>query len=506
MKTINNYIIIGVLFVLSACEGFLDRSPTDQLSSNLFWQSQTDFENALTAIYGSMQVDMYTYGAPNKDVLTDNGYGQHNYYGSNAIVQGNIFPSSGGYISSIYSTAYSGIARINIFLNQLQSYEGEDISDEMKSRYEGEAKFVRGYFYFELYQAYGEVPVVTEPLDLENQSQPKVSMEQVFAQVRDDLTDAIGMLEEIPYGNSGGHAVKSSAEALLLRTLMYEAYQENGAANSAIMEEAKLLAQSLMEGDYRLVEDVESVFRTGSQEGNEEIIFSVKFLAPDNATPMDQWYGDWLVVSPLQNLVNDFEYMDGLPYGESPMTDPDDPYENRDPRLAQTIFVDYVDWGDGNEHRPSNNRPTGFGLKKFLSPDLIPYGYSTRSEQDWVLLRYADVLLMYAELENELSGPNAAVYNAINAIRERSEMPDIPSGLSQDAMRERIRHERRVELAFEGLRYYDLKRWRVAEEELNSVDDGVIPYHFEDRFYLWPLPQSEIDKSNGVLVQNPDYQ
>ncbi|MBD8489475.1 RagB/SusD family nutrient uptake outer membrane protein [Echinicola sp. CAU 1574] len=505
MKKLPIYLALVGALSLNGCDGYLDRNPTDQLSADVFWQTKSDFDNALTAAYGSLQGDLYTFGAPNWDALTDNGYGQHNYWGSNGIVQGNIFPSSGGYISSIYSTAYQGIARVNIFLDKLETYEGTDIDATTKSQYEGEAKFIRGFFYFQLYMTYGSVPVVTQPLNLEDQFQAKNTSEEVFEQMKSDLTEAISQLQGEPYYNAGGHSVKSSAQALLLRALMYNAYDNSGEAVTSVLEEAKLLAADLMDGQYRLVDDVESVFRTGSQEGNEEIIFSVKFLAPDNATAMDQWFGDWLVVSPLQNLVDDFEYEDGMAFGESPMTDLDNPYENRDPRLLQTIFVDYVDWGGGNEHRPSNNRPTGFGVKKFLTPELIPYGYSTRSEQDWVMLRYADVLLMYAELENELSGPTINVYNAINEVRERSDMPNIPAGISQEEMRESIRHERRIELAFEGLRYYDLKRWKIAEEVLNNVDDGIIPYHFEERFYQWPLPQSEIDKSNGVLEQNPDY-
>ena len=175
------------------------------------------------------------------------------------------------------------------------------------------------------------------------------------------------------------------------------------------------------------------------------------------------------------------------------------------PRLQHTIFVEDVDWGNGNIHTPSNDGPTGYGLKKFLTPGLIPYGYSTRSQQDWVLLRLADVLLLQAEIENELNGPSMVAYEAVDAVRSRVDMPALPAGLSQAEMRDRIRHERRIELAFEGSRYYDLKRWRIAEQVLNNVEDGVIPYHFEERFYHWPIPQSEIDKSDGTLTQNPDY-
>jgi hypothetical protein len=90
-------------------------------------------------------------------------------------------------------------------------------------------------------------------------------------------------------------------------------------------------------------------------------------------------------------------------------------------------------------------------------------------------------------------------------LRARVGMPPYPAGLTKDQMRERIRHERRIELAFEGLRYFDLRRWHIAGEVLNNVKDGINPYHYEDKFFHWPLPQPEIDKSGGVLVQNPDY-
>ncbi|MEX2593796.1 MAG: RagB/SusD family nutrient uptake outer membrane protein [Anditalea sp.] len=506
MKVLKKYLYILTVIVLgSGCEGFLDKNPTDQLSSGLFWKSKSDFDNALAAVYGTLQNSIYSFGVPNWDVITDNGYGQHNYEGSNGIVQGNIFPSSGGYISSVYTSSYQAIARINIFLENLEAYQGEDMDNDLKMTYEGETKFIRAFYYFQLYTAYGSVPIVTEPLNFENQHQEKRPATEVFDQVISDLDEAIELLPEEAFYNSNGHAVKASAEALKVRVLLFVAYDENGNAQADIMQSAKEHVLSVMESGYELDEEYTHVFQDATQEGNQEIIFSIKFLAPDNSTPMDQWYGDWLVVSPLQNMVDEYEYIDGLPFGESPLTDADAPFSNRDPRLGHTIFVDEVDWGGGNTHRPSNDRPTGYGLKKFLTPELTPYGYSTRSQQDWVLLRYADILLMYAEIENELEGPTASVYEAVDAVRNRSEMPGLPQGLSQEEMRQRIRHERRVELAFEGLRYYDLKRWKIAGEVLNNVDDGIIPYNFEDRFYHWPIPQSEIDKSDGILVQNPDY-
>ena len=479
-------ILIGIICIgFTGCEkDALDKNPLDKLSSGQFWQSKQDFDMALTAIYGELQNDMFSYGAPNWDVLTDNGYGQHNYWGSQAIVQGDISPSSGGYISDVYSSSYRGIARINIFLGQLNNFEGDEIDAATKSRYEGEAMFMRGFYYFQLYSSYGAVPIVTEALDLDNQIQPKSPAAEVLARSLADLDTAIANLSTELYADNGGHAVKTSAQALKLRVLMYAAYGNTGTPDTGIMTQARDLALEIMGAGYDLSPNFEDVFQDGAQEGNPEIIFSIKFLAPDDATAMDQWYGDWIVISPLQNLV--------------------DAYDPLDPRLEKTIFVDEVDF-DGNIHNPSNGMPTGLGLKKFLSPGLMPYGYSTQSQQDWVLLRYADVLLMYAEAQNELVGPDQSVYDAIDAVRGRVNMPAIATGLTKEPMREIIRHERRLELAFEGLRYYDLKRWRIAEEVLNNVSDGILIYTFEEKFYNWPLPLAEIDKSQNILEQNPDY-
>ncbi|NKI25458.1 RagB/SusD family nutrient uptake outer membrane protein [Arenibacter sp. 6A1] len=478
-------ILLGVICVgFVGCEKeALDKNPLDKLSSGEFWKSKQDFDMALTAIYGELQNAMFSVGAPNWDVLTDNGYGQHNYWGSQAIVQGNISPTSGGYISDIYNSSYKGIARVNIFLNQLNDFEGDEIDAVTKSKYKGEAMFMRGFYYFQLYSNYGSVPIVTESLNLENQIQPKASANEVFEHTLADLDTAIINLSSEVYADNGGHVVKSSAQALKLRVLLFAAYGDNGTVDSGIMAQARDLALEIMGSGYELSPNFEDVFKDGTQEGNPEIIFSIKFLAPDNSTAMDQWYGDWVVISPLQNLVDAFDPLD--------------------PRLDKTIYADEVNF-DGNIHSPSNGLPTGFGVKKFLSPGLMPYGYSTQSQQDWVLLRYADILLMYAEAQNELVGPDQSVYDAINAVRGRVEMPFL-IGLSKEMMREAIRHERRIELAFEGLRYYDLKRWRIAETVLNNVSDGILEYTFEERFYHWPLPQSEIDKSQGILEQNPDY-
>jgi hypothetical protein len=496
-------LLLSGLF-LGSCNSALDLNPLDQIASDNYFSKKSDFENALAGVYASLQSETFSYGMPFRDCLTDNGYNQFNSGSVNEIVGGNLNPTTGGYETGIYNDAYVAIGRANRLIEKLQSYAGTDINDAEKKKMEAEARFIRAFVYFQLYSIYGEVPLVLVSLNLENQRQPKESAENILKQIRADLDFGITNLESKPYFNNGGHATASSAKALKARVLSFAAYGANGNPDLAVLKEVKDLCAEVMK-EYTLSPVFENVFRDATQKNNTEIIFSVNFLAPNNTAPWDMYLGDWIAASPLQNLVDTYECKDGLPYGESPLTDRSNPFKDRDPRLSKTIFVDHPDFGGGKIHTPSNPRPTGYGVLKFLDPANLPFGFSTLSQQDAVVLRFGEVLLMYAEAQNEIAGPDQSVYDAMNTLRSRVQMPGFPAGYTKEKMRERIRHERRVELAFEGLRHYDLIRWHIAGEVLNNVKDSKVPYHFEDKFYRWPLPQTEIEKSAGVLVQNPNY-
>jgi hypothetical protein len=508
MKTHKIVIIVLSLIFLSGCTDYLDKQPLDQISSTTYWRTKKDFDMALTAIYGlnTTSGGIWAYQLPNWDNLTDNSYGQHNFFNSKNFVTGEITPTTNGYISQVYSSSYQLIARVNIFLEELNTYKGTDITAAERKILEAEVKFFRAYYYFQLYCAYGDVPLVTEPLTVENQEQPKVTSDKVYKQVITDLDIAIANLKTDPYYSNSGHAAKTTAQALKARVLIYQAYGSNGIPDTALLGQVKSLCQEIIV-QYKLSPVFEDIFQDKGQAGNKEIIFAVNYLAPNNVTAYgpDLIYGDWISVSPLQSFVDAFECSDGLAWGVSPLTDPANPFTNRDPRLNKTVFVNNPDWGGGNVHFPTNSRPTGYGLKKFLCPENTPYGYSTLSQQDAVVFRLGEILLMFAEAQNEITGPDASVYQVIKDLRARVGMPAYPAGLSKEQMRERIRHERRIELAFEGLRYFDLKRWHIAGTVLNNVMDGKLKYKWDDKFYHWPLPQQEIDKSHGTLVQNAAY-
>jgi hypothetical protein len=502
-----NRIILTILLtslILGGCKKTLELNPLDQISAENFFRNKSDFDKALAAVYAAMQPNEFSEELPIRDCLTDNGFAQFNSGSVNDVVQGNLNPTTGGYETGIYNDSYIGIGRINLFLQKLAGYQGTDMSDTDKKAYEAEVKFVRGFFYYQLYTIYGDVPLVVQPLDLSTQKQPKAAAAQILAQINSDLDYSIANLSTSPYFSNGGHATSSSAKALKARVLLFAAYGNTGTPDITILTQVRDLCKEIMPL-YTLTPAFENNFRDATQKNNTEIIFSINFLAPNNLAYWDRDYGDWCSASPLPNFVKTFECTDGLPYGTSPLTDTQNPFNNRDPRLSKTVYVDHPDFGGGKVHNPSNPRPTGYGVLKFLDPANLPFGFSTLSGQDAVMLRLGEVVLMYAEAQNEIAGPDETVYKAMKDLRARVNMPEYPANYTKDEMRQRIRHERRVELAFEGLRHYDLVRWRIAGTVLNGVKDSLVPYTFENKFYKWPLPQTEIDKSGGVLIQNPDY-
>ena len=284
---------------------------------------------------------------------------------------------------------------------------------------------------------------------------------------------------------------------------------------------------------YSLADRMRDNFLSDKQLSSPEIMFSVRYLAPNITHSMDLYYGAWTTCGVTRDLVDEFECTDGLKWGESPLTVSVDEsllntnaieeenynereklFQNRDPRLRETVthsgYATFPDEGyeENGRIKMTDQQQTGFGMMKLLQPTTVMPSYSTISDADVVILRYAEVLLMIAEAENEANGPTQKVYDAINAVRARSEMPSLPEGLSQEEMRERIRHEYRVELAFEGQRYFQLKRWKLMEKLVNGAVDPALPAYikvFKPAFYYWPIPQSEIDKAGGILEQDSNY-
>jgi starch-binding outer membrane protein, SusD/RagB family len=497
---------IALLFV--SCEGFLDKNPTTQISEPTFWKTQLDADMALSGVYARLNCNTFNFeGVYALDIMAGDANEGAQSLGSSStgtFAQGNMTSTSGGLLADVYNHCYAGIGSCNSFLLNIDKC---DIQDATKTLYKAEVYFLRAMFYFKLTECYGGVVIYTTPPTVDESKIAKSTQAEVITQILSDLELAIAGLPNTAYS---GHAVKGSALALKSRVLMYDSDNIDpdwaGAAAAA--------KQVMTDAQFSLYEPPNlwrNMFLKYGQTPNPEIMFSTKYLNPDNSSQQDiriLWHGIW---NPRQELRDAFECTDGLPITESPLYDPNNWKLNRDPRLGETMrnFTDKAVKANGDSVAFAYNGISQTGLEPAKGGDVetLPIDYSTKSEQDWILIRYAEVLLNFAEATNEVSGPTAEVYQAVNDVRARSSMPALPTGLSKDEMRDRIWNERRVEFAFEGMRYRDIKRWKLAEIYINTLVEpgsGIERVFDPAKHYLWPFPQSEIDV-NKQLVQNPGY-
>lgn len=484
------YILIALM--ISACEGdFLDKNPLDQVSSQTFWNNESEAYLGLMGVYSRLQASIYSTRRYNLDALTDNLYNMQNSDNVINISQGDLLPATGGIANSIYYDAYKGISACNIFLQNIVNVE---MNEATKSSFVGEVKFIRAWFYWNLQQFYGDVVVYEEPPTVEESRIKQSPAEQVLALVHRDLDDAIAVLPNESYT---GRIVKNSALALKAKVYLHEAKWAEAASTAQ---------QVMSSGKTTLSDDYSGLFIPIGQDTNpDEILFSSRFRKPDNT----HWYHIYVAwytePNPRKELVDAFQCTDGLPISQSPLYDENNPYANRDPRLLESVQVE--PWILNGEEIVQEATITGFIIQKGIDKELGQIGYDVQYDNDIVHLRYADVLLMYAEAKNEASGPDQSVYDAVNAVRGRSSMPALETGLSKEALRDKIRFERRIELAFEGHRYLDLKRWGTIAEVLAAVDEpgqGIGGLKFESHHNNWPFPQGEMDV-NDELDQKAGY-
>jgi hypothetical protein len=507
------WIIAAFIVAGTSCKkSFLDKNPLRDPSSATFWTSEDDVKAGLAGVYTRLQADFMGYQRVYLDGLSDNAYDDPgNAFLGNLplLTTGGINASftSGSPLAVMYSTPYRIITSCNYFIDNVGK---APISEAKINAYKGEAQFIRALAYFDLVQAFGGVIIYDHfPATLEEAKIAKSTKEQVYAFIEQDLDFAIANLPDDKYN---GHAVKGSAQALKGRVLLTQ--QKWAAA-------VPLLQQIMTGGKFGLSNDYAALFRTSGQANaniNQEIMFSTQYFAPTNIQRplqgMDLELGSYALVQPYKDLVDEYEMTDGRPITESPLYNPANPYANRDPRLDLTIKLPDEVWRNsaGAVWTPANTSSTGFYMEKYVDLSRAPFTPSTtptQTDQDYIHLRYADVLLMYAEAKNETSGPDASVFDALNQVRARPTvgMPAVDQSKynTQARLRDFIRHERRVELALEGQRYNDLKRWNIAHIKLPTLKTPAgTPLVFDQKNYTLPFIQSELD-NNPALIQNPDY-
>lgn len=510
-----------LVFSLVSCDGdFLNRNPIDQGSVDGFFETEEDVLRAVNGIYdvfqGSIWGGSFYWGqAPHLDMLTDNAVGccpwEQQY---TTIAQGQHTPTTGGIIDMKWDFGYEGIFRAN---SVLENIDKVTMADADKTKLIAEVRFLRGHIHAELVKHFGDVPLATKVFTRdEGLAVTRNTKADVLAAVYDDLDFAEANLDTEPFRGDIGRPTKQAAIAFKVR---YKLFFDDNAG--AVTEARKLMNMSASDPDMIGLEDAFGDVFSEKNENNKEVIFDIQFVegtqgegnfiqvatAPGpEGTPGNGWGS----LTPLDGIADAFQMTDGLSIDDSPLYDANDPYENRDPRMMETLFVPGKSTWRGELYSETlSGFSPFFAIRKYVDPDAtIGEDGCSCNENNVILIRYADILMMFAEAENEQNGPSNEVYDAVNAVRTRAGMPELATGLDQEGMRQAIRQERHVEFAFEGLHYYDLIRWGTAADVIpqaslfgESRDARVFT---TGKHELWPIPQKEIDLNPG-LSQNPGY-
>ena len=519
---IKRIILLVSLSTVLACEkDLLDTVPNDRILEEQFWQSESDIKLAANGIYTYLDGTEIFFWTALSDIARPNVP----FSNAGVIQQGQIDPMNED-VHNEWSDAYEGIRAANYFLRNLEN--AEVTNNELVADLEAEVRFLRAYQYVKLAALFGDVPLIVDVLSIEEgKNVEETAVEEVWDFVEQELELAAN---ELPVDAiQEGRITKGAALALMSRAMLYAQRYEK-AANAALR---------VMElGKYELYPSYEKLFSYGA-ENNVEVILDKQFLTDQYSNnvfnllaPRSQRSASSAFV-PVKKMIDAYEMTSGENIEDAATFDPFNPYDNRDPRLDYSNFVlgDTLPDGTIYDSRPGSGTVdavdhsyqstiTGWNIEKYINEEDLDD--PSNSGINIILIRFAEVLLNYAEAKIEMGEIDQSVYDAINRIRQRPDvdMPPIEEGLSQSELREVVRHERMVELAYEGLRFFDLRRWKIAEDVLVGPTSGMtyeqdgelITLQQESfirafnpaRDYLWPIPQKELDL-NENLSQNPGW-
>lgn len=553
--------IVFFLSLFSSCDrGLLDDMPLNKKSAYDIFKDSTRVDDFVLGLY------TYLPGVYNRfdgeamlSSATDESTQCKAMHGVRSFNDGSLQPTS--HPDMIWADAYAGIRQANLLLDNIGSLYAST-SDEKRNAAINEARFVRAFLYFELIKRYAGVPLLKRTYSYdENPNIPRNTFAECIKFIVDECDSVAKYLPTVQPESQMGRASGVAAMALKARTLLYAASPlfngpsiegKNdpivgyGSYNPNRWEDAAKAASELLQhypGTIDLYRTGTAIFKYGrgfyTPAGNKELLF-VKTRAKDNNiekinAPVG--YTNAIGgVCPSQNLIDAYEMSGGKTY------DPNAPYSNRDPRFYATIQYNGATWWDRKvetfmggldaEDATLNATKTGYYLRKFSDPEAIIFGATKTGLHYFPYFRVAEVLLNYAEAMNEAYGPETDYFGngrtakwAIDEVRSRVSMPSLPEGLSYSEMKDRIMHERQIELAFEEHRHWDLRRWKKAKDILNGLElkgititrtidepTGNITYTytpkvvekrvFTDKMYLYPIHTGEILK-NKALVQNP---
>jgi hypothetical protein len=511
MKQNIGFLFIAVALLCTSCsKDFLEVKPEDRITDENFWKSKDDTYLSLYGIYNTLQKPkVYGYGA-GLDAATPNAYQWAHWEGMEMQVgNGTIQAGDAGIVTDRWRDCYKGINRANYFLDNIEKVE---MDEETKKVMKGEAYFLRGVFYALLADSYGGVPIITKTISVEeSRDLVRSSAAETWAQVHKDY-DLAGELLPIKAAVTG-RATKGAAYGMKMRAYLYQKNWDK------VLEYAnKVIAL----GIYNLFPSYHGLFQVAN-ENNSEVLFDVQFMSGPFSQgsifdrywqPQNLKYG--IVgsnsVAPVQDLVDAYETLDGTP------VDPNKPYENRDSRLDLTVLRPGARFQGQlypDEIKNHTGQKVGFGIRKYTIEDQQVI--ASQSPLNFIVLRYADVLL--AKAEALIEGPNRNITEAIGLInrirngRNDVKLPDLSPGLSFEQAREKLRKERRIEFALEGLYWSDVRRWEIGPKVYPIVIKGrngeLVDTKFANGYLLnknqlLPIPDSEISL-NPKLTQNPGY-
>ncbi|HEY4785892.1 MAG TPA: RagB/SusD family nutrient uptake outer membrane protein, partial [Bacteroidales bacterium] len=503
--------------VLFGCsKDLLDKTPKDQLSPSTFYQNESQCMMALMGIYNALQPNATPTHFYQFEFMSDNGYCQAAWQGSNEV--GSWSTNSNSWAPNAkWTMDYKIIARANEFMQDIAT---ASVSDAVKTQMTAEAKFLRGYAYADLITYFGDVPLITKVQTLADAYVSRTAKSDVFAQVLTDLTDAASVLPTSYSGSNVGRATKGAALAYKAKILLYNQRWSDAAQAAKDVMDLKV---------YDFYPNYADLF-TEAHEDNIEVIFDIQYTTSQSQPwPAEPFVlGTWQTSNMTADLINSYYMTNGKPITDATSGYNDqDPYTNRDPRLAATIVLPGSTYGTATFIPASYNEyPCGAKPRKYAEYGVPDVNTSTLNT---ILMRYADVCLMRAEALIESGSTDQEIYDLIDKVRARVSMPTVESvegtGLNQTQLRQILRHERRVELAMEGTRYADMLRWQdvslvhdVYGYDKSKLSDPTTPANWvfsqikiatrtfdAAKGWLWPIPQADITINKNLLPNNPGY-
>jgi hypothetical protein len=517
-------IITAALLVLlaTACsKSFLERTPINQKVESDFYKTPSDAFQALVAAYSVLDYDGYGNIQLSSEIASDDCFGGGGT-ADNGLMQWDNFISYTDHNAAAWKKYYTGIYRANVILQKIDDVKFGD-SAALKDQYTGEAKFLRAYFYFDLVRMFGNVPLLTKPIEGDNFNVPQASPDSVYNLIATDLKDAITLLtpsakkfNAIPAAEYG-RVTKWAAESLLARVYLYYTgyYGKTDLTGVVTKQDATNAVEDVIQNSgYDLVANYASLFRASAGtsfagQNNKEGVFVIQFT--------DEGKGNW-----NQQNGNRLQVMVGIrnqaidPYYKGWGIAPVNPklwnaFETGDTRRSATV-ISIVDENLAfNTATTDQAQYTGYYWKKYTPmggadrPDANGGDFQIDNFDNYAVIRFADVLLMGAELNLGTNLAKAQGYydrirdRAFNSTTHRNTLTNDANGIKL------IMNERWLELALEGHRYWDLLRQGLttAKQAIdnNTNDDFKVTFRPETKG-LFEIPQTQIGLSNGSLTQN----